>query len=139
MLQWGIDNDSPRWKQAIGRVGVGGGLVSTLLWKVWGELWLILPRMCIAIGLERTRCFLTMRHCYGLHLQVACQTTEGLVHCQDCWENDIHTYFLHQCIVRFSVSTASIVVANISRFGRPGKWILLVMKHEVLILIQHGT
>jgi hypothetical protein len=38
-----------------------------------------------------------------------------------------------------TVSTAGIDVTNISRFGRLGKWILLVMKQEVLILIQHGT
>ena len=80
-----------------------------------------------------------MQYCYGLHLPVACQTYVGLVHCQDCQENEFNTYILHQCIVRFSVTMAGIDVANISRFGRLGKWILLVMKQEELILIQRGT
>ena len=35
-LQWGVCNDSPRWKRAIGCVGVGGCLVGLLLWKVCG-------------------------------------------------------------------------------------------------------
>jgi hypothetical protein len=72
-------------------------------------------------------------------MAVACQIYVGLVNCQDFWVSDINTYFLHQCIVRFSVTTAGIDIANISRFGRQGKTILLDIKQEVLILIQCGT
>ena len=61
---------------------------------------------------------------------MACQIYVGLIHHQDSGENNINTYILHQCIVRFSVTTTGMDVANISRFGRLSKLVLLIIKRK---------